>query len=210
MSWYDYIPSPIGQAINGLTGGTPFGVDPSKTLGIGSGDPSNPYRQGVVNNAQAGGAFGQYGVGQYQQNQAGLNQSINDLRATANGQNSVSALQLSQGLQQNLAAQNSMAASASPQNAAMAARTASIQGGRLGAGLAGQQAVAGLQERQQAQQALAQLQLGQSGQNLQAGLGGYGMSNQGYGIALGNPQQTWGQVAQRGLAALGPAIIGAM
>lgn len=210
MSWYDYLPIPAVQGVNALTGGTPFGVDPSQALGIGSGDPSNPYRQGAVNNAQAGAAFGQYGAGQYQQNQAGLNQTINDLRATANGQNSVSAMQLQQGLQQNLASQQSMAASASPSNAVMAARNAAMNMGRAAYGLSGQQAVAGLQERNQAQQALGQLQLGQSGQNLQAGLGGYGVSNQGYGLALGNPQKTWGQVLQQGISAAGPAIIGAM
>jgi hypothetical protein len=97
--------------------------------------------------------------------------ALDYLQGQARGENSVSAEQLRQALQQNLAAQRSMAASASPQNAAMAARTAAIQSGRLGAGLAGQQAVAGLAERNQAQQAYAQ-SLGQMrGQDLQAALG---------------------------------------
>lgn len=93
------------------------------------------------------------------------------LRDVAEGRNSVSARQLQQGLQQNLAAQRSMAASAAPANAAMAARTAAQQGARLGYGLAGQQAIAGLQERQQAQQALNQAILGARGQDLNAALG---------------------------------------
>jgi endosialidase-like protein len=93
------------------------------------------------------------------------------LRSLASGQNSVSAEQLRQGLQQNLAAQQSMAAGAGPQNAAMAARTAAIQSAHLGSGMAGQQALAGLQERQGAQQALANMILQQRQQDLQASLG---------------------------------------
>lgn len=93
------------------------------------------------------------------------------LRRQASGQNSISAEQLRQGLQQNLAGQRSMAAGASPANAGMAARTAAIQSGRLGGGMAGQQALAGLQERQQANQALTSSIMGQRQQDLQAALG---------------------------------------
>jgi hypothetical protein len=93
------------------------------------------------------------------------------LRRLASGQDSVSAEQLRQGLQQNLAAQRSMAASASPANAPMAARTAAMQMGRMGAGMSGQAAIAGLQERQQAQKALADMIMGQRAQDLQASLG---------------------------------------
>jgi hypothetical protein len=163
----------------------------SNVLGIGSGDPSNPYRQGLSQ-------LGQQGASGFIQGQNGLNASIQDLRNQANGANSVSGQQLQQGLQQNLANQSSMAASASPQNAAMAARNAAMNMGRLGYGLAGQQAIAGQQERNQAQQALGQLQLGQSAQNLQAGLGGYG-------AALGTPQQTWGNVAMGALNGMSQA-----
>lgn len=97
--------------------------------------------------------------------------SLDYLQAQAQGQNSVSAEQLRQALQQNYATQQSMAAGASPRNAAMAARTASIQSARLGAGLAGAQAQAGLQERNQAQQQYAQLLQGLRGQDLQAATG---------------------------------------
>lgn len=178
----------------------------SHALGIGSGDPSNPYRNGVAGVAGNAAGFAGDARANYNANQQGLNSSIAALQATANGQNSVSAEQLRQGNHQALGAQRSFAASASPQNAAMAARTGAIQMGRLNMGLAGQQAVAGLQERQQAQQAMGQLQLGQSGQNLQGTLGGYGAANQGYGTALGTPQNTWGSYLQKGLAAAGAAL----
>lgn len=93
------------------------------------------------------------------------------LKRLASGQESVSAEQLRQGTQQNMSAQRSMAAGAAPQNAAMAARTAAIQSARLSSGMAGQQALAGIQERQAAQQALANMILQQRGQDIQVGLG---------------------------------------
>lgn len=93
------------------------------------------------------------------------------LRQLASGQNSVSAEQLRQGNQQAMSAQRSMAASASPQNSAMAARTAAQNMGRINMGLAGQQAVAGLAERNAAQQGLANMIMQQRGQDLQAALG---------------------------------------
>jgi hypothetical protein len=92
------------------------------------------------------------------------------LRRRAAGQDSMSAEQLRQGLQQNLAGQRSMAASASPQNAAMAARTGAIQMGRLGAGMSGQAAMAGIAERQAAEKQLADMLMQQRQQELQAAL----------------------------------------
>jgi hypothetical protein len=94
----------------------------------------------------------------------------NYLRDVAEGRNSVSAEQLRQGMQQNVAAQQSLAASASPANAAMAARTAANNAARVGYGMSGQQAVAGLQERQNAQQLLNQMITQQRQQDLQAAL----------------------------------------
>lgn len=136
-------------------------------------------KQFLAEQAQAAAGFanqGQAGYGALTQEA----QAARDyLRSIAEGKTSVSAEQLRQGLQQNLAAQRSMAAGAAPQNAAMAARTAAMQSARLGAGLAGQQAVAGLQERQAAQKALADMILGQRGQDIQVGLGGRGLAIQG-------------------------------
>lgn len=113
------------------------------------------------------------------------------LRRIARGEESVSAIQLQQALQQNQAAQQSMAAGARPGGAAMAARTAAMTAGRQGAGLAGQQAVAGIQERQQAQQALANMLMQQRQQELQATLGSRGQAIGGFGAqyqgALGQP-----------------------
>jgi hypothetical protein len=107
-----------------------------------------------------------------------LGEAMKYQQGLARGENSVSAEQLRQSLQQNLAAQRSMAAAASPNNAAMAARTAAMQQGKLGSGLAGQQATAGLQERNQAMTqygqlggTLGQLQLGVRGQDVNAALG---------------------------------------
>lgn len=177
----------------------------SQAFGVGSGDPSNQDRNELRQNAGQAGAFGQQLAGNYAANQGGINQSIDALRALANGQNSVSAEQLRQGLQQQLAAQQSMAAGASPQNAAMAARVAMNNMNRAAYGMAGQQALAGLQERNQAQQALGQLQLGQSGQNLQGALGGFGAANQGYGYAVQNPQKTAGDLLMKAIAGGGNA-----
>lgn len=124
----------------------------------------------------------------------------------AAGQDSISAEQLRQGLQQNQAAQMSMAAGARPGNAAMAARTAAMNMSRQGMGMSGQAAMAGLQERRdalgaqlgamgagaQAQQgfmggqsnlqgAIQQGLLTGRGQDAQVGLGGQGLAMQGYG-----------------------------
>ena len=103
------------------------------------------------------------------------------LQQLARGENSVSAEQLRQGNQQALAAQRSMAAAASPQNAAMAARTAANNMNRASIGMAGQQAVAGMQERQQAQQALAQMIMQQRQQDAQVALGSRQNAISGFG-----------------------------
>jgi hypothetical protein len=188
----------------------------STLMGVGSGDPNNPYRNALSNNAQQLSGMGQGWGNAYNANQAGINgtaagmqNTIGGLQAIANGQNSVSAMQLQQGLQQNQAQQMSMAASATPQNQAMAARNAMLNAGNAASGMMGQQAVAGLQERNQAygqlanaQQNLGQLQTTQSGQNMQGALGAYGASNGAYGNIMGNPQKTWGSLA---LGALGGA-----
>lgn len=110
--------------------------------------------------------------------------SLNDLQGLARGQNSVSMEQLRQGNQQALAAQRSMAAGASPNNAAMAARQAATNMGRLSAGLSGQQAVAGLQERNQAMQNYASLLGGLRGQDAQLTLGGLNAASGAYGGGL--------------------------
>lgn len=89
----------------------------------------------------------------------------------ASGKVSLSSEQLRQGLQQNLAAQRSMAASASPQNAAMAARTAANNTARLGYGMSGQAATAGIQERMAGAQAYNDAIARQRAMELQQALG---------------------------------------
>lgn len=175
---------------NDLFHPTRWGHDVAKAFGVGSGDPSNPYRDALNANAQQQSGFGQSLQGQYMQNQAGINNTMGMLQGLAQGQNSVSAEQLRQGLQQSQAQQMSMAAGAAPQNQAMAARNAMMNAGGLASGMMGQQAMAGLQERQGALNALSQMQMQQAGQNLQ-GAGQFGgLANNAYGTVLGNPQKT--------------------
>lgn len=179
MAWYDTI---------------------ANTMGVAEGDPGNAYRNALQANAQQQQQFGQSLQGQYMANQGGMAQTQGMLQGLASGNNSVSSMQLQQGLQQNLAAQQAQAASAAPQNAAMAARTAAIQSGQIGAGMAGQQALAGVQERQGALNTLAQMQTQQAGQNVQGALGAYGAANNAYGTDLQNPQKTWGPLVGGALA----------
>lgn len=126
---------------------------------------------------------------QYQQHNQRLDGALNDLQARANGQNSISALQLHQSLQQNLAVQRAQQAGASPGNAAMAARSAANNSARLGYGLAGQQSLAGLAERAQAQDQYGSLLSNSRGQDVQAALGGYNAQTAAYSGGL-NGQQT--------------------
>jgi hypothetical protein len=158
MAWYDYIPQvAAAKYVYGKVGAeSQSSVDKRDNLN----------QQGSAASDFAG--VGQQGYGAMT---AEAQQSRDYLRQLASGQHSVSAEQLRQGLQQNLAGQRSMAASASPQNSAMAARTAATNMGRLGAGMSGQAALAGLKERQQAQKALADMIMGQRQQDLQAALG---------------------------------------
>lgn len=96
----------------------------------------------------------------------------------ARGRESVSAMQLQDSLGKNLAAQQSMVASANPASGAMAARSGMMNQSRAAGGLAGQQALAGIQERQSAQQALQEMLLRQRGQDINA-------ATQNRGIAAG-------------------------
>lgn len=110
----------------------------------------------------------------------------------ARGRESVSAGQLKDALGQNVAGQQAMAASARPGQGPMAARGAMMNAGRMGAGLAGQQATAGIQERQSAQNALNQMLMTQRQQELQAAL-------QSRSTAMGiNPQGDSGVDKQMG------------
>ena len=115
--------------------------------------------------------FAEYNQGGYQALGAEAAAQRDALRRQASGQDSLSSEQLRQGLQQNLASQRSMAASAAPGNSAMAARNAAMNMGRAASGMSGAAATAGIQERRAAQDALSQMILQQRGQDLQGALG---------------------------------------
>src|SRR5262245_45896751 len=76
------------------------------------------------------------------------------LRAIAEGKDSLSAEQLRQNLARQVAQQRSFAASATPQNAAMAAMTAANNLQRSSYGTSGQAVMAGIAERNAANQTL--------------------------------------------------------
>lgn len=119
------------------------------------------------------------------------------LRRIASGENSISLEQLRQGMQQGQNAQMSMAASATPQNAAMAARNAANNMSRLGYGMSGQAAVAGMQERRDAEAALAAMTLQQRQQDLNAALGSRVNATSAYGSVTPAPGTPSGlQMAQ--------------
>lgn len=162
----------IGGALGTLTGSFNRGQNEFRSV--------DPYGH-LAGQAGAAGAFADVGQQGFQQARGQLQGVAGQLRRQMTGQDSLSGEQLRQGLAQNLAAQRSMAAAARPENAAMAARTAAMNAGRLGAGLAGQQAMAGIAERQAAAQNLGSLLGNIRQQDLQAALGGRGQALQGYG-----------------------------
>lgn len=157
------------------------------------GDAERARKQQLYGQAGAAGQFADAQQNQFRQLQGQQNANIAGLRAYANGSKSVSAEQLRQAAATNQAQQMSMAAGAGgTPNAAAAARTAAIQAGRVGAGLAGQQAVAGLQERQQAQNSLANALGTYGSQALTASTNARGQAMQGYGAQeAGAPEKSW-------------------
>lgn len=171
--------------------------------------PSAPGpRQQLMGQAGAAGGF----ADQAQQNYGNMtaeSQATRDyLAGLMRGENSLSAEQLRQGLQQNLAAQRSQAAGAAPQNAAMAARTAAMNMGRLGAGMSGQAAMAGIAERNAAAGQLGQMQLGARGQDVNAAIGSRGNAIQGYGNAI-EPKgpSMWDKLLGAGVGLGGAALM---
>lgn len=135
---------------------------------------------GQGNQSAALATYGQQGF----MDRARINTLLGQLGDRASGKDSMSAEQLRQGLGQQLAQQNSMVAGARPGNQAMAARTGMMNTARLGAGLSGQTAMAGIAERQAAQNSLGQM-LGQlRGQDLQAALGAAGLAQGAYGTLM--------------------------
>lgn len=175
MSWlgdaYDWTKGKIGSGL--------------KTVGLNGYTEEDQAKLNNLNSAgSAGMGFADSTQGNYNNYTNQANGALSSLLATANGQNSVAAEQLRQGAQSNMTAQRGLAASASPANQAMAARGAVNNIAKLNYGLSGQQAEAGLKERQQAQQAYGSLLGTLRGQDLQGTLGGYQTAVSAYGGGL--------------------------
>lgn len=147
-------------------------------------------REQIRGLGERGTSLGDYGYGSYRDRSQQMDGDLGRLRDIAEGRVSHSAEALRQGLMQNMAQQQSMAAGARGGNQVMAARNASMNAGRAGSGLAGQQALAGIRERQAAANALLGAQGQMRGQDLQAGLGGYGLGMQSQLGLLQNPKQS--------------------
>jgi hypothetical protein len=195
MSWYDYIPSyaAIKGGYNLVKGAVDTNSQNNQQL--------DDARAGTNAAAGSAGLFASQaqqnynsGTQQLGQTYGRLGEAMDYMGQTMRGQNSVAQEQLRQGLASNMSAQRSMAASAAPQNQAMAARTAMMNMGRLGAGMSGQASLAGIQERNAAASqygqlgsALGQLQLGARGQDASAAVNSRGQQIDAYGNILRGP-----------------------
>jgi hypothetical protein len=113
------------------------------------------------------------------------------LQRVASGEHSIAGEQLRQGTQALQAQQRSMAAAAAPRDAAASAHAAALNSARLGYGMSGQAALAGLQERRDAESALANMINQQRQQELMAALQGRGTAVTGYGAGnAGQPERS--------------------
>lgn len=188
-----------GSGGNGLK--TPWGnINP----GSPTRDPTADAKRAALN--QQAGAAGSF-ADQAQQNYGAMTeeskQARDYLRRLASGDESISAEQLRQSNQQTLSAQRSMAASASPQNGPMAALAAMQNMNRASMGLSGQQAMAGIAERQAAQQGLANMIMQERGQDAQTAVGSRGNAINGYGgvAPAGSWLDRYGNAVAGGLGA---------
>lgn len=191
MGWFDWIYKPAADAATKAAA-----------------TPADEERKRLLNEQAAkSGAFADQAEAGYGALGGEANAEREYLRRYARGQDSVTAEQLRQGLQQNVAAQRSLAAGAAPQNAAMAARTAARETARLGSGFAGQAALAGMQERAMWQKALQDSILQQRAQDLAAAGGARQTATSGYGAGQqGAPEKSWiekyGPLIQAGAGAV--------
>jgi hypothetical protein len=201
------VAGPWGTAIGAGIGGIAGGIGGWLKHKSGPSD-DDKRKAALAQQANYAGKFASLGERRYGELGDQGDYALRMLQKQAEGRSSVSQLQLAQALQQNQAQQAALAASAAPQNASMAARQAAMNNARLGYGLAGQQAVAGLQERNQAQQQYAALLQGLRGQDLNAALASRQNAMTGYGAnAAGAPAKSWtetyGPAITAGLAAYG-------
>lgn len=153
---------------------------------------NNSVQELLRQQAAAAGGFADYGEGGFKSLGTQADNARQMLMDQATGKLSYSREALRQGLQQNLAGQQSFAASAMPNNAGMAAFNAQRNMARLGSGLAGQQALAGIAEQEGASKLYADATLQQRAQELQAALQSRQNALTGYGTQF--PQTpTFGQ-----------------
>lgn len=191
-----------GGIFNGI-GQTLFGSAPGgiKNL-LGESDDEKRRKELLRQQAKLSGGF----ADQSQYNTAMLGNEANsarqNLQKMASGELSYSREALRQGLQQQQAAQRSMAAGASPMAGPMAARNAAMNMGRAGYGMSGQAALAGIQEQQGASKMLQDAILQQRQQDMQAALGARQTAVTGYG---GNQQPEKSNVEK-----YGPMFVGAL
>jgi hypothetical protein len=139
-----------GQTLDKLDVGTPF----VKKLGADS-QSMIDQRNGMMGQGAAAGSWADEAQRNARDQGAMSYDQYKALGDQAAGKNLVSAEMLRQGLQQNLAQQRSMAAGASPNNAAMAARVAANNMNRASYGMSGQAALASMQEQMAARRAQA-------------------------------------------------------
>lgn len=160
-------------------------------------------RKALMDQAAAAGGFAGVGEQGYANMSAESQRAREQLARYASGQDSLSAEQLRQGLQQNMSAQRSMAASASPQNAAMAARTAANNMSRSSYGMSGQAAMAGIAERKAANESLANMIMQQRQQDAQVALGSRQNAVGAYGgtTPQGSAMDRWGSAIAGGVGA---------
>jgi hypothetical protein len=198
MSWINKIGSGFEWLNDKIT--APGRAIGHKIMGLGDESDSAIQKRDDLN-AQGAAAGGFAGVGEAGFGRLGsaADKARQNLADIASGKISLSGEQLRQGLQQNLSAQRSLAAGANPQNAAMAARNASMNAARLGAGISGQTAMAGIAEREAAMKALQDAILQQRQQELQAALGSRQNAISAYGGVT--PDKSW-------IEKWGPAIVG--
>lgn len=197
MGLWDVIRSPF-DAFNKVTGS----IYDKVTADPGA-DAEKQRKAQLYGQAEAAGNFANTGETGY--GKLGWESALarDALRDQATGKTSVTGDLLRQGLAQQVAQQRSMAAGAAPSMQAMAARTAMMNANRANTAFAGQQAMAGLQERMAAQKALADAIAQQRALEAQVALGSRQTATQGYGAGnAGAPEKSW-------LEKYGPMVVGA-
>jgi hypothetical protein len=192
----------IGSVIPGV--GTAIGAGAGGLIGgglayLGQRGGGNPYKEldpeGRLGlEAQRASRFAQHGRSNYDDMTQRGNVQLDRLQQRAEGQGLVSSEILRQGLDQNVAAQQGMAAGARPGNQLAATRAAQLGAAQMGAGLAGQQAVAGAQESLGAEQQIGGLIQGMRGQDVNVALGSNANAIQGYGTLEQQRTQRFGAV----------------